>query len=148
MATDSLRPFAGFSRYMCNAKVDHVDTSWVLRRYNPSDLRSTAPVPRFKLQANTIATDNTRLSPPSHWVPQPEAPLRSFSRASEERRGGFSSSSSTRSEEWSTLRQMLPSRGWSLARRPPRWGADTTDAPSATETKQFRFPHTNSPMTK
>ena len=143
MTTDAYRPFAGFSRYLCNTNVNDIETCWVLRRYNPSDLRSTAPVPRFKLQANKSVHPA-----PRHWVPQSEAPLRSFSRASEEKQGGLRSSPSTRSEEWSTLRQMLPSRGWSVARRPPRWGTGATEPPNTTEWKLHRFSHTNSPMTK
>ena len=139
------RPFARFSRYICTANVGNVDICWVSRRYNPTDLRHTAPVPRFKLAglANVHAP-----VPPSHWVAEVEAPLRSFSRAPEERPGGYTSSPSTRSEEWSTLREMLPSRGWSLPKKPPRWGLGGTDPPIRTDLKQRRFPHTNSAMTK
>lgn len=127
---------------MWKADIDDVETCWVLRRYNPSDLRSKAPVPQLKVQSNNLINSALR-----HWVPQLEAPPKSFSRFSEEKEGGLPSSPSTRSEEWSTLRQMLPSRGWSVPRKPPRWGTGATEPPYITRSKVHRFPFTNSPMT-
>ncbi|KAJ8045758.1 hypothetical protein HOLleu_08831 [Holothuria leucospilota] len=82
-----------------------------------------------------------------HWVPLGEASLRSISRSGEENQI-FVSATSTRSEEWSTLRQILPSIGRPQRQRPPNWGTGLARPPHMTEIKQSRFPHVNSPMTR
>lgn len=118
------------------------DTVWVNKRYIPTDLRSTAPVARHKLIA-------PRCLPPSkkEWIPIGEASVRDFSRAREET-DIHASSPSTRCEEWSTLRQLLPSRGRSLTHSPPNWGTGAAYPPEMLGRKQTRFPHLNSPMTR
>lgn len=118
------------------------DTVWVNKRYIPTDLRSTAPVARHKLIA-------PRCLPPSkkEWIPIGEASVRDFSRAREET-DIHASSPSTRCEEWSTLRQLLPSRGRSLTHSPPNWGTGAAYPPDMLGRKQTRFPHLNSPMTR
>lgn len=82
-----------------------------------------------------------------HWVPLGEASLRSISRSGEENQI-FVSATSTRSEEWSTLRQILPSIGRPQRQRPPNWGTGLARPPHMTEIKQSRFHHVNSPMTR
>ncbi|XP_022099442.1 uncharacterized protein LOC110983991 [Acanthaster planci] len=118
------------------------DTVWVNKRYIPTDLRSTAPVPRHKLMAPKALP----LAEP-HWVPLGEPSLRSISRAKEEA-GICVSSPSTRCEEWSTLRQMLPSSGRPITFSPPNWGTGMAMPPRMVREKQTRFPHINSPMTR
>ncbi|XP_041468808.1 uncharacterized protein LOC121418774 [Lytechinus variegatus] len=117
-------------------------TVWVNKRYIPTDLRSTAPVPRHKLLAPRRLPQAER-----HWVPLGEASLRQFSRAMEEREL-YVSQPSTRSEDWSTLRQILPSKGLPLRHSPPNWGTGSAYAPPMIGARQRRFPHINSPMTR
>ncbi|XP_033095376.1 uncharacterized protein LOC117099953 [Anneissia japonica] len=118
------------------------ETVWVNKRYIPTDLRSTAPVARHKLM-----TPDQLPQAEKHWVPDGEQSLRSISRASEET-CIYRSQPSTRSEQWSTLRQMLPSYGTPIRKGPPNWGTGMALPPVVTPKKQSRFPHINSPMTK
>lgn len=143
-----LCPFAGFSRHFWAEKVSKDATNnvtWVNRWYNPRDLRDCAPLQtrKFPTQRSSDLT-----SVPAHWVPQPEAPLSTFSRTAEEKGGPYGSSPSTRCESWSTLRQMLPSQGWPQRHRPPKWGTDLSTPPNWYNRRQARIPHINSPMTK
>lgn len=143
-----LNPFAGFSRHFWAEKVpkDAANSvTWVNRWYNPKDLRDCAPLQTRKFPAQP--TPNIS-SIPAHWVPQPEAPLSTFSRTAEEKAGPYGSSPSTRCESWSTLRQMLPSQGWPQRHCPPKWGTNISTAPDWYSRRQTRFPHINSPMTK
>lgn len=120
------------------------ETVWVTKRYIPTDLRMWAPVPRHKL----IAQDVKQLpAPDEHWIPPKSATPWNFSREHEETRK-FVSTPSTRCEEWSTLRQMLPSRGSSGRVRPPNWGTGYSQPPYMTQLSQRSFPHINSPMTR
>lgn len=152
MAADNswwrLNPFAGFSRHFWDENVTKDATNsvtWVNRWYNPRDLRDCAPVQTRKFPTQPSAKLSTV---PSHWVPQPEAPLSTFFRSAEEKVGPYGSSPSTRCESWSTLRQMLPSQGWAQRQCPPKWGTDISTAPKWCIRRQTRFPHINSPMTK
>ena len=133
-----------YSRYMqeredaarANAPTE---TVWVTKRYIPTDLRATAPVPRHKLLA-------PKALPPAeyHWIPVTDPALRSFDRGPGN--AVFKSHPSTRCEEYSTLRQMLPSQG-SLVRFPPQnWGTGNEMAIAYSERPQRRFPIINSPM--
>ncbi|KAK7504308.1 hypothetical protein BaRGS_00004612 [Batillaria attramentaria] len=118
------------------------ETVWVTKRYDPLDLRVVAPVPRHKLlapKANAGAAEE-------HWVPVGDPPLRSFERG--RARVVFASYPSTRSEDWSTLRQMLPSRGAPHRVRPPNWGTGLAPPPFIKERAPPRLPHVNSPMTR
>lgn len=117
-------------------------TVWVNKRYIPTDLRSTAPVPRRKLLASARLPRVER-----DWVPLGEASCRQISRATEERQL-YVSQPSTRSEDWSTLRQILPSKGLPLRASPPNWGTGNAYAPPMLGVRQRRFPHINSPMTR
>lgn len=122
------------------------DTVWVTKRYVPTDLRAKAPVPRHKL----IASDVKQLPMPEpFWIPSVERTNPwSFSREHEESGQSLVSQPSTRCEEWSTLRQMLPSRGSSLRQRPSNWGTGYIEPPDRTLNVQRSFPHINSPMTR
>ncbi|XP_072164288.1 uncharacterized protein [Diadema setosum] len=125
-----------------NIQGDSRETVWVNKRYIPTDLRSTAPVPRHKLLAPRQLPQAER-----GWVPMGEASLRQISRANEEKEL-YVSQPSTRSEDWSTLRQMLPSTGRPLRFSPPNWGTGHAYAPPMIGHRQTRFPHINSPMTR
>ena len=119
------------------------NTVWVTKRYIPLDLRVTAPVPKHK----PVVPDAEQLpAPPSHWVPrQLETPGSAHIR---ERDRVCPSMPSTRCEDWSTLRQMLPSRGRPHSMVPPNWGTGLGNPPSMSAQFQDRFPHINSPMTR
>ena len=142
------RTFAGYTRYYWSAKLPREkrnEVVWVNKRYTPDDLRMSAPTQKRKLPSQQRPTSSL----PNYWVSQPEAPLKSFSRALEEKEIHVSDPSS-RCEEWSTLRQMLPSRGhcqyWH--KKPPRWGSGSSAPPTWCSRKPKRYPHINSPMTK
>ena len=141
------RTFAGYSRHFWSERFpqDHNnELVWANRWYTPEVLRSSAPVQRHKF----LAQPNPSLSSfPSHWVPLCEAPLKSFSRAKEERQINTSAPSS-RCEQWSTLRQMLPSKGHCMRHKPPKWGNGISTSPDWREEKPQRFTKINSPMTK
>lgn len=117
------------------------ETVWVTKRYIPTDLRVTAPVPRHKL----VAPRTLPVADP-HWVPPIDPPLRSFDRGPES--FIFKSHPSTRCEEYSTLRQMLPSNGSLYRISPPNWGTGCGVPVYYTERPQRRFPTINSPMTR
>ena len=119
---------------------DH-ETVWVTKRYIPTDLRSTAPVPRHKL----IASRDLPLAE-RHWVPNGDPPLRSFERTRSAQI--FNSHPANRCEEYSTLRQMLPSEGSVGKINPPNWGTSFSLPPLIEGKSPKRFPLVNSPMTR
>ncbi|XP_041352941.1 uncharacterized protein LOC121371257 [Gigantopelta aegis] len=118
---------------------------WVTKRYDPTDLRFTAPTPRHKLVV-------PRDLPPvqKQFVPVGlDPPLRYFDR--DLQRDGiyiYASSPCTRSEEWSTLRQILPSKGPHFKVGPPKWGTGLGYPPFYSARPKRRNPTVNSPMTK
>lgn len=125
------------------------ETVWVTKRYTPTDLRVSAPVPRHK----PIAADVKTLPvPESHWLTPREPSPWAYTREIDSLKGAssfrYSSHPSTRSEEWSTLRQMLPSSGSPSRHRPPNWGTGYAPPPSMESRCQNKFPHVNSPMTR
>lgn len=140
--------FSGYSRHLCSAPLPrqskHNQLVWVNRWYTPDDLRTIAPVQRHKFLAQP---EPSLSSLPPHWVPLSEAPLKSFSRAAEDT-GVYTSAPSSHCEQWSTLRQMLPSKGHSVRHIPPKWGTGFTTPPSWSQRTPRRSPHINSPMTK
>ncbi|XP_046847844.1 uncharacterized protein LOC124441420 [Xenia sp. Carnegie-2017] len=117
---------------------------WVKKRYTPTDLRQTAPTSRRKF----VAYPAIKSGVPQVWRRPVDAPSHIFARDSEESRL-LPYSHATRCEEWSTLRQILPSVGYIQMKASPRWGTGpphkyinyNRKAPS-------RFPHINSPMTR
>ena len=118
------------------------ETVWVNKRYIPTDLRSTAPVSRYK-----FIMSNKLPYVAHHWVPPVEPPTTIYDRGHEERHI-YASQPSDRCQEWSTLRQMLPSRGRAVGWSPPNWGTGAADGPPMTPQKAARFQHINSPMTR
>ena len=138
------RPSFQYSHNFSQGSAADNDTVWVIKRYKPTDLRVTAPVPRHKLMA-PAAKDLP--APDQHWVPPTEASPKTFSREREERMV-YRSTPSTRCEEWSTLRQMFPSRGRPQRISPPNWGTGFAEPPQNTSGIQRSFPHINSPMTR
>ena len=140
--------FSSYSRHLCSARLPrrdkHDELVWANRWYTPEDLRAIAPVQRHKFLAQP-KPDLSSLPP--HWVPLCEAPLKSFSRAAEETEV-HASTPSSRCEQWSTLRQMLPSRGHCIRHMPPKWGTGFATPPSWSHNTPRRSPHINSPMTK
>jgi len=117
------------------------ETVWVTKRYNPQDLRVLAPVPRHKFVVGSLPTPTEK-----HWVPVTDPPLRSFERQN----SGviFASYQSSRSEDWSTLRQMLPTDGLAHKVRPPSWGTGQGPPPVMLTRERTRLPKVNSPMTR
>lgn len=117
------------------------ETVWVTKRYVPTDLRSTAPVPRHKLLAPKQLPRAER-----HWIPTSDPPLRSFERGTSALI--YRSHPSTRCEEYSTLRQMLPSAGSISKLNPPNWGTSYSLPPLIIGSPTKRHPLVNSPMTR
>ncbi|RMX43820.1 hypothetical protein pdam_00023094 [Pocillopora damicornis] len=118
------------------------DVVWVNKRHDPLDLRSNAPVQRSKFICGPpdMAVDN-------HWKRETQPSLKTFSRHLEEGKW-YPSTQATRCEEWSTLRQMFPSKGVPDRVISPRWGTGLPLAPRFHPKNQQRFPHINSPMTR
>lgn len=118
------------------------DVVWVNKRHDPLDLRSNAPVQRSKFISGPpdMAVDN-------HWKRETQPSLKTFSRHLEEEKW-YPSTQATRCEEWSTLRQMFPSKGVPDPVISPRWGTGLPLAPRFHPKNQQRFPHINSPMTR
>ena len=54
----------------------------------------------------------------------------------------------TRCEQWSTLREMLPSRGRAEPQKQPNWGTGRGVAPSLVGTRVSRYPVYDSEMTR
>lgn len=143
------RCYPGYSRHLWSTQLPqhnkHTQLVWVNRWYTPDDLRTIAPVQRHKFLAQPVPSLS---SLPDHWVPPSEAPLKVFSRAAEEEGVYASSAPSSRCEQWSTLRQMLPSNGHCIQHIPPKWGTGFATPPSRSQRTPKQLPHINSPMTK
>jgi len=131
--------------YKSNAKIqpEHNDVVWVNKRHDPQDLRSNAPVQRSKF----LCDPPVDISVPGHWRRETEPALKTFSRHLEEE-NWYPSSPATRCEEWSTLRQILPSKGIPNRTICPRWGTGMPLPLAFHHSNQKRFPHINSPMTR
>lgn len=130
--------------YKTAAKIqpEENDVVWVNKRHDPQDLRSNAPVQRSKFICG----------PPDmqvalHWRRETLPSLKTFSRHLEEEKW-YPSSQATRCQEWSTLRQILPSKGIPQREICPRWGTGMPLSPSFHPITQKHFPHINSPMTR
>ena len=54
----------------------------------------------------------------------------------------------TRCEQWSTLREMLPSRGRAEPAKQPNWGTGRAVPPSLVGTRASRYPVYDSEMTR
>jgi len=117
---------------------------WVNKRYVPIELRSTAPVPRHKLLNNKNITSESIAT----WRrPIIEPPIHSYKRQPNESLFQHSSPA-YQCQEWSTLRQMLGSRGVVVKKSPPLWGTNQAEPNTFDDGRRCsRFPVINSPMT-
>ncbi|XP_020604273.1 uncharacterized protein LOC110043180 [Orbicella faveolata] len=115
---------------------------WVNKRHDPQDLRSNAPVQRSKFICGPPDMEVAQ-----HWRRETQPSLKTFSRHLEEEKW-YPSSQATRCQEWSTLRQILPSKGIPQREICPRWGTGMPLSPSFHPSHQKHFPHINSPMTR
>ncbi|XP_066935991.1 uncharacterized protein [Clytia hemisphaerica] len=129
-------------------QTDKKEVVWVNKRYIPTELRSTAPVPRHKFlndkeKGKAAASADTI----KEWMkPIISPPITDYQRPSSEEQ--FSQSShANQCQEWSTLRQMLPSKGTVSAKAPPQWGTGQSEPISFRIQRKSRFPKINSPMT-
>eukprot|EP00112_Aurelia_sp_Birch-Aquarium-sp1_P012711 Seg2677.3 transcript_id=Seg2677.3/GoldUCD/mRNA.D3Y31 product="hypothetical protein" protein_id=Seg2677.3/GoldUCD/D3Y31 len=119
---------------------------WVVRTSDTKEPRrtSTVPVPRHKFLYPNPAPE-TLANLEQEWRLQVEPPLFSYLLKRERL---YPSSQATRCEEWSTLRQNLPSRGFFRRESPAKWGTGLMPvAPKSVPSCKDRFPHINSPMT-
>ena len=142
------RGFGGYTRHFWSTSIPkrpYNKLAWVNRRYTPADLRSTMPVQAHKF----LGSSRPPFSIPPCWVPRPEALPRKISELAE---GELitPSAPATRSEEWSTLRQMLPSKGHYVKSRPENWGTSGELALPTTVklTNPQYYPKINSIMTR
>lgn len=123
---------------------------WVRRRIDIIDPRFEAPAPRYKIVArdpDTVCVDRRKyaaaVDPCS--LPTPPTP-KCWTREAE--KAIFVSQHHTRCEQWSTLREMLPSRGRAEPQKQPNWGTGRGVAPSLVGTRASRFPVYDSEMTR
>lgn len=140
------RGYGGFTRHYWAASIPRKSYNtlvWVNRWSNPLDLRHTTPSQASKF----VSTPPLASKVPLYWVPVPEAPLKSFSRAAEEKRV-YDSFPATRGEEWSSMRQMLPSKGYHKGSKPPRWGTSQEITSINYISRPLRYSKVNSLMTK
>jgi hypothetical protein len=142
---DNGKTFAGYSKHFWSATVPKDrwnELVWVNRWYNPDDNRNTTPAQRHKF----LSQPQPDMMDQSHWIQAPSTPINTFTRSSEEKyiyqRGPRS-----RCEQWSTLRQMLPSKGHEWPANPPKWGNNYSIPPPLSARRPSRYPHINSPMT-
>lgn len=142
------RGFGGYTKHFWSTAVPrqpYNKLAWVNRRYTPLDPRSTMPAQAHKF----VSSSRPPCSIPPYWVPRPEAlPRKRRSRVAE---GELMTPSSpaTRSEEWSTLRQMLPSRGHNVKNKPEKWGTSGELAlPTISQSRPQDYPKINSIMTR
>ena len=149
------RGFGGYSKHYWTVSIPRTPynkLTWTNRRYTPADLRSIMPVQAHKFIGGS--------RPPSSlqqcWVPRPEPPPQTYSAHPRPATSGSRleghlmcpSSPATRSEEWSTLRQMLPSKGHYLKQKPEKWGTSGALAlPYISQSRPNHFPKINSLMT-
>lgn len=82
----------------------------------------------------------------SVWRRPVDPPIQFYARPDKEYKV-FPYSPLSRCEEWSTLRQMLPSTGLVLKKYPPRWGSNPAEPVKFSGDKGVHFPIINSPMT-
>ncbi|KAI0207971.1 hypothetical protein LSAT2_007358 [Lamellibrachia satsuma] len=138
-------PFPQIQQHAQTERNLNDDVLWVQKRYTPNDLRFDAPVPRYKM---VLRDGRTMQPPPMHWVKPLRANLRHYWR-DRESPAIYSSQLQTRCEEWSTLRELLPSRGRaSIYLQPPKWGTGASKPPYMTTDRQRQFPIVWSPMSR
>ena len=121
---------------------------WVNKRYIPIELRSTAPVPRHKFLNNSGQTRQGSSDEKEWMKPIIDSSVTCYKRGPQEY-AFHKASPASQCQEWSTLRQMLPSKGAPFRQSPPQWGTNPPDPPTSIRTRErrTRFPIINSPMT-
>ena len=148
------RGFGGFTKHFWATSVpqkSHNRLQWVNRRYMPIDLRDTVGVPTMGVQAHKF--ENSHRYPPMVppcWIPRHEVPpQRRYSQVTAQGNQMCPSSPATRSEEWSSLREMLPSKGLYIRNRAPNWGTSGELAlPTITQERPYEYPKIKSMMTR
>jgi len=144
MAASSLGLFGDFKYHKEKVEANsQLETVWISKPYDPLDERDSAPVPRHKV----IDTPKAPGELASEWTPSKEQSLRDISRRKEET-NIYSSLRTTRCEEWSTLRETLPSRGSARRIEHPRWGTGLGGAPLCTVAPPKRNPMITSAMSR
>ena len=118
-----------------------IELVWVMQPCNQEDPRHNIPVPRRKfIYKYPPPKLDQALQPPDN------GPLPRWGKkyATEY----CPSVRSTRCEDWSSLREMLPSKGIPIRRIPPNWGTGVAPPPDYTRQKIRYFPIISSPMTR
>ncbi len=156
VADPAKRGFGGYSKHYWTVSIPrkpYNQLTWTNRRYTPTDLRNTMPVQAHKFIGHSMPPSSMQQC----WVPRFEPNPQTYSANPRPGTSGppaeghlmCPSSPATRSEEWSTLRQMLPSKGHYLKQKPEKWGTSGELAlPTVSQHSPGHFPKINSPMTK
>ena len=147
------RGFGGFTRQNPSTLMPKSKKSLVwTNSLSTADPRHTKPSQARKF-VNTSSTPMPASAVPSYWLPVNQAsqePSREAqekpSREAQEKKI-FLSCRATRCEDWSTLRQMLPSRGYHKGCQPPKWGTSPAITPTFHVSRPMRYPKINSLMT-
>jgi len=84
----------------------------------------------------------------SHVAVKGEIATFAYGTCREDEKAIFVSQHHTRCEQWSTLREMLPSRGRAEPLKQPNWGTGRGVAPSLVGTRASEFPVYDSEMTR
>merc|ERR1739838_879895 len=124
---------------------DDPELVWVSKPYEPLDGRESAPVARFKAVKN-VPTSPGGLS--ADWKSVEEHVTVANIPRSREEKDVYPSMPSTRCENWSSLREILPSRGIPKRFEHPRWGTGLGGSPQMTTVEPRRHPIINSAMTR
>jgi len=119
----------------------NVELVWIMQPCNHDDLRHNIPVPRNKfLYFHPPPKLDFALQPTETVLPK---------WGKKWAKPPCDSVMSTRCEDWSSLREMLPSRGIPVIRRiPPNCGTGPSSPPDFVFKKIKHFPITSSPMSR
>ena len=119
----------------------NVEVVWVLQRSNPDDPRHNIPAPRYKFLYSYPPPKLDNVLQPLENV-LPKLGKKWVTQSSE-------SVGTTRCEDWSSLREMMPSRGIPVIRKiPPGWGIGSSSPPDFVFKKIKHFPKVASPMSQ
>ncbi|KAI6660318.1 hypothetical protein LOD99_13907 [Oopsacas minuta] len=144
--------YRGFSRHLHSgrccplkfeAQTDRPEVIWKNRRYNPNDLRVDTPVVSSPPKTVPPGIDKVLET----WVKSRAPSVRDVCRGEKET-NSFLSQPATRDENWSSLREMTPSRGRPFRHRPPSWGVSADVPPEMVPENYERYPRVLSAMTR
>ncbi|KAK7000043.1 hypothetical protein BgiMline_009734 [Biomphalaria glabrata] len=122
-----------------------IETVWIIKKYDPNDERTIAPVPRYKL----VTPRHEPVFIERHWIPKSETPFTVFrERTYSDPKIFHLSHPATRSQEWSTLRQMLPTFNSVSRVEQQNWGVSSSGIATPVIKMPERMPHINSCFTK